>query len=152
MSSQFCVFFRNFLEKLFLEVVCLKFWKKILLFGIGGTGYVGLELLWRGRSHSSMFLAGGLCFLLLGKLNRTQPRLPLVLRGALGAIVITSVELLAGLLANRDYRVWDYRDLPFNFHGQVCLPFSLLWIPLSLGAMALYEITDRLLIRKKPVK
>ena len=121
----------------------MKFWKKILLFTIGGTGYVGLELLWRGRSHSSMFLAGGLCFLLLGKLNRTQPRLPLVLRGALGAIVITSVELLAGLLANRDYRVWDYRAVPMNFMGQICPRFTALWIPVALAAIWIYgEVRD----------
>ena len=127
----------------------MKIWKNAAFFGIGGSAYVGLELLWRGRSHISMFFAGGLCFLLLGKLNRTQPRLPLALRGGLGAVVITSVELLAGLLANRDYRVWDYRELPFNFHGQVCLPFFLLWIPLSFGAMVLYEVTDRLLTRRE---
>ena len=130
----------------------MKVWKHIALFGIGGSAYVGLEYLWRGRSHISMFFAGGLCFLLLGKLNRTRPRLPVVLRGLMGATVITSVELLTGLIANRDYRVWDYRQLPLNFHGQVCLPFSLLWIPLSLGAMVLYELTDRLLSPAKANK
>jgi len=118
-------------------------WKKYLLFGLGGCGYVGLEYLWRGWSHGSMFLAGGTCFLLLGKLNKTQPRLTLPLRALAGAMIITSVELLAGLLANRNYQVWDYRRMPMNFYGQVCLPYSLLWIPVSLGAMALYNVLDR---------
>ena len=86
-----------------------------------------------------MFLAGGSCFLLLGKLERTRPRLPLPLRGITGAGIITMVELLAGLIFNRDYKVWDYRRLPFNFHGQICLRFFLLWIPLSLGAMWLHS-------------
>ena len=129
------------------EVVILKFWKTAALFLIGGSGYVGLELLWRGRSHISMFLAGGICFLLLGKLNRIRPQLPLLLRGTVGAVVITSVELAAGLLANRDYNVWDYRAMPMNFYGQVCLPFSLLWIPLSLVAMMLYNFLDTRLIK-----
>ena len=53
-------------------------------FLVGGFGYVALELLWRGRSHASMFLAGGICFLLLGGLNRVRPRLPLPLREACG--------------------------------------------------------------------
>jgi len=123
----------------------MKFRKTAQLFLLGGLGYVGLELLWRGRSHISMFLAGGACFLLLGKLNRTTPRLPLVSRGLFGGLIITAVELLAGLLANRDYSVWDYRGQPLNFHGQVCLLFSLLWIPLSLGAMLLYDLADRTL-------
>ena len=121
----------------------MKFWKTVLLFLIGGSGYVGLELLWRGRSHVSMFFAGGVCFLLLGKLNRTKPRLPILLRGLMGALTITSVELLAGLLANRDYRVWDYRRMPLNFLGQICLPFTLLWVPLSLIAMVLYDGANR---------
>ena len=125
------------------EVIRLKFLKPAALFLVGGSGYVGLELLWRGRSHISMFFAGGVCFLLLGKLNRLQPRLPLLLRGMLGAVAITSVELLAGLIANRDHAVWDYRGMPLNFHGQICLPFSLLWIPLSLGGMLLYDFVDR---------
>ena len=90
-----------------------------------------------------MFLAGGTCFLLLGKLRRTNPPLPLPLQAIAGAGIITSVELLAGLLVNRDYHVWDYRDAPFNYYGQICLPFSLLWIPVSLGAMLLYETLDR---------
>ena len=123
--------------------------KPILLFTLGGLGYVGLELLWRGRSHISMFLAGGVCFLLLGKLSRTEPPLPLWAQGILGSVAITSVELLTGLLANRDYTVWDYRDVPLNFHGQVCLPFSLLWIPLSLGAIFLYGQLDKLLSPRK---
>jgi len=121
--------------------------KRVLLFCIGGLGYVGLECLWRGWSHISMFLAGGGCFLLLGKLNTTQPKLPLPLRSVAGAGIITMVELLAGLLFNRNYRVWDYRHLPFNFHGQICLRFFLLWIPLSLGAMWLYNRIDRRLAK-----
>ena len=121
--------------------------KKSALFAMGGGCYMGLELLWRGWSHGSMFLAGGTCFLLLGKLNRTQPRLPLPLRACVGAGIITGVELACGLLFNRGYAVWDYRNMPMNYHGQICLPFSLLWVPISLGAMALYEGADRLLKR-----
>ena len=116
-----------------------------MLFSAGGCAYMGIELLWRGWTHGSMFLAGGTCFLLLGRLNSTQPRLSLPLRAAMGAVVITSVELLTGLLFNRSYRVWDYRSVPMNFHGQICLPFFFLWMPLSLGAMGLYTLADRLL-------
>ena len=117
----------------------MKFLKGIVLFLVGGIGYIAMEFYWRGWSHFSMFLAGGLCFLLLGKLEFTQPRLPLPLRGLAGAGIITMVELLAGLLFNQSYRVWDYRYLPLNFHGQICLRFFLLWIPISLGAMWLYR-------------
>lgn len=124
-------------------------WKKPALFCVGGGSYVLMELLWRGRSHISMFFAGGTCFLLLGGLDRAKPRLPFVLRGIAGAGVITMVELLAGLLVNRQYRVWDYRELPLNFHGQVCLPFFALWAPLSLGAMKLYGQINKVLDKRR---
>lgn len=120
----------------------MRFGKKPALFLLGGAAYVALELLWRGRSHSSMFLAGGSCFLLLGKLEHTEPRLPLPLRALMGSVIITSAELLAGLIFNRNYTVWDYRHLPGNFHGQICLLYSLLWLPVSLFAMKLYRKLD----------
>ena len=128
----------------------MEFLRKIIMFLLGGTGYVGLELLWRGRSHGSMFLAGGLCFLLLGKLNSIKPRLPMALRCLVGAGIITCVELAAGLAANRDYRVWDYRQLPLNFHGQICLFYSLLWIPVSFGALLLHRVLDKRLRLRRP--
>ena len=127
------------------EVKIMEALYQVFLFFVGGSGYVGLELLWRGRSHISMFLAGGVCFLLLGRIERT--RFSPSVKSLLGAAVITGVELLAGLLANRDYRVWDYRQMPFNFIGQICLSYSLLWIPVSLGAMWLYRLLSNKLRR-----
>ena len=115
--------------------------KKTALGCIGGGAYVGLEVLWRGYSHISMFAAGGLCFLLLGRMSR----LPWGARAALGPVVITGVELAAGLLVNRNYQVWDYRTIPGNFLGQICPAYTLLWLPVSLTAMALYGHLDRLL-------
>lgn len=86
-----------------------------------------------------MFLLGGLCFVLVGNLKRL--RLPWLLMEA--SLLITALELFCGLLVNRNYRVWDYRHLPMNYKGQICLPFSLLWMPVSLVAMALYKGADR---------
>ena len=111
----------------------------LLCFLLGGAGYVLLELLYRGRSHYSMFLAGGVCFLLLGKLEEVEPRLPGVIRPLVGAGIITTVELATGLIFNRDYAVWDYRGIPGNFCGQICPKFTLLWIPLAWGAGKLYR-------------
>lgn len=119
----------------------MRYAKYPFLFCVGGTSYMLLELLWRGWSHGSMFFAGGTCFLLLGKLHDLRP--PLHLRALTGAAIITGVELGAGLLINRNYQVWDYRNMPFSYKGQICLPFSLLWIPVGLGAMALYDVLDK---------
>ena len=115
--------------------------RELTYFLLGGSAYVGLELLYRGRSHISMFGAGGICFLMLGKIRRIAAPYPLRLLA--GAGTITAVELGTGLLVNRDYHVWDYRDMPGNFRGQICLPFSLLWIPVSALGMGLYGMTER---------
>ena len=81
--------------------------------------------------------------MLLGKLEEVRPRLPVAMRCLMGAGIITFVELAAGLLANRDYQVWDYRQMPFNYHGQICLVYSLLWVPVSFGAMLLYRLLTK---------
>lgn len=117
--------------------------RKTALGVLGGGAYVGLEYLWRGYSHGSMFAAGGVCFLLLGQVRRT----PALIRPILGAAVITGVELVTGLLVNQSYQVWDYRRNPGNFLGQICPAYTLLWLPLSLIAMALYPHADRLVRR-----
>ena len=116
----------------------MKKWRIPARFILGGSAYVGLEVLFRGRSHGSMFLAGGTCFLILGQLHRFS----LPLRAVIGSAVVTAVELGTGFLFNRDYRVWDYRDLPLNYRGQICLPFSVLWMPVSLAAVTVYDALD----------
>ena len=118
----------------------MKIWKQAVLFYLGGCAYMGLELLWRGRSHGSMFVAGGICFLLVGHLNHVRPKLPLLLRAVVGAGIVTMVELAVGLLCNRSFDVWDYRNRAGNFLGQICPTFSILWIPVSLLALGLHRV------------
>ena len=133
----FQIFFGIFWQYSFRGDASLNWIRKSVLFSLGGGVYVGLELLYRGRSHISMFAAGGLCFLLLGKLERL--RLPVPVKALLGVAAITGVELAAGLLVNRDYSVWDYRGQRGNFLGQICPAFMFLWLPLSLIGMVLYR-------------
>ena len=128
----------------------MKLWKNSVLFYLGGCAYLVLELLWRGYSHGSMFLAGGTCFLLIGMLNRAQPRLPLLLRLPVAAMIVTMVELAAGLLVNRQYTVWDYRGMWGNFCGQICPAFTALWLPVSGAAMVLFEWLEPRVARRIP--
>lgn len=46
-----------------------------------------------------------------------------------GVILATVVELIAGWMLDVCFhaRWWDYSDKPFNFHGYICLEFSLIW-------------------------
>ena len=79
------------------------------------------------------------CFLLLGQLRHRPPWV----KAVAGAGIITAVELAAGLLVNRKYAIWDYRDTPLNFMGQICLPYSLLWMPVGLAGSEIYRLLDR---------
>ena len=117
----------------------MKYGKYPLLFCAGGLGYMGLELLWRGWTHGAMFAAGGTSFLLLGRLKEQPPWI----KALAGAGIITAVELTTGILLNRHYRIWDYRDVPLNYKGQICLPYSLLWMPVALAGTEIYGLLDR---------
>ena len=90
-----------------------------------------------------MFFAGGSSFLLLGKLGKA--RLPLWSKSVLGAGGITLIELVTGIFVNKDHHVWDYRDQPGNYRGQICPLFSLVWIPLSAAGMYLYRSLEKCL-------
>ena len=46
-----------------------KYLKIFILWLAGGFSYFFLEILFRGRSHWTMCLLGGFCFLLIGALN-----------------------------------------------------------------------------------
>ena len=122
----------------------MRFCKKAMLFTLGGGLYVLLELLWRGRSHITMFLAGGFCFLLICQVEERLSGCPILLRAGVGAGMITTVELLTGLLFNRDYSIWDYRDIPGNIAGQICPVYSLLWVLAALAAGQLYRRIQKL--------
>lgn len=45
------------------------------------------------------------------------------------ALVMTAIELVAGLFFNRFFHVslWDYSNERFNFKGVICLKFSIIW-------------------------
>ena len=98
-------------------------------FLMGAICYPALELLYRRRTHYSMAIAGGLSTCLLRMISKTglHPLARVILCGT----GITCVEFLCGRVWNRRYQVWDYRHMPLNFRGQVCLPYSLLWCGLS---------------------
>ena len=59
--------------------------------------------------------------------------LDLAFQAMLGAELVTFVELVIGIAARLGYLpiMWDYSNVPFNFYGIICLPFSLAWMLLS---------------------
>jgi uncharacterized membrane protein len=114
--------------------------KLLYFFIIGGLIYYGLEILWRGYSHWSMMILGGLCFVLIGLINELYTwDMSLISQMYISAIVITVLELITGLIVNIwfSWGVWDYSQVPYNFMGQICLLYTNLWFLLSLPAIVI---------------
>lgn len=108
--------------------------KEFIIFTIFGLMYVTIELLYRGHTHYSMFIVGGICGVLIGLINDNTPDMPLLPQCILGAVIITIIELLTGLFLNvyLGLNVWDYSNQPFNFMGQICPQFCVIWCILSI--------------------
>lgn len=117
-----------------------KLYKYVALLLVGGGIYVLLELIWRGRSHWTMFLLGGICFISLGLINEGIPwEMPLWQQVIIGVGIVTGLEFLTGCIVNLWLRwdVWDYSGLPGNILGQICPQFFLLWMPVAMAAIVL---------------
>ena len=117
-----------------------KILKPLILFYIGGFSYYIIEILWRGYSHFSMTIVGGICFLLIGSINEVFDwDMPIIHQMFYSSLMITIVEFFAGLLLNviLNLNIWDYSNMRFNLMGQICLMYSILWFVLSAAAIIL---------------
>lgn len=108
-----------------------------IIYTIGSIGYCALELAWRGYSHWTMTVTGGICFLAIYLIDSAMKSSSLIKKGAICALVITSVEFLVGCVVNLllGWQVWDYSGLPFSIWGQVCPGFFMLWFLVSFPAL-----------------
>lgn len=122
-----------------------------IMFFTSGFLYCGLEILARGHSHISMFLAGGTCFLLVGVVEEFLGNSSIITQMFFCALMITSVELIFGIIVNHHLHlnVWDYSKQHYNFHGQICLLYSSLWFLLSCPVIFLHDYMEFLLLGSK---
>lgn len=108
--------------------------KYTLLAIIGGEIYCSLEVLYRGYSHWSMFVLGGVCFIALGLINEIFDwETPLLVQMLIGSGIITALEFITGCIVNigLGWNVWDYSEKLFNIAGQISLGSSAVWFLLS---------------------
>ena len=116
----------------------------LAFFIIGALGYLAIEIIWRGHTHWSMALAGGLSFVIFSLVAEGFSDMPIIVKAVLCAVGVTAVELLFGVIFNMalGMRVWDYSGMPFNFLGQICPQFSLLWVGLALLFLPLAKLLN----------
>ena len=107
--------------------------KYLILLAIGGAIYCGIEILVRGFTHWTMFLVGGICFILIGIINEITPKMPLVRQMLMSAAIITALEFMSGCVLNiwLDLDIWDYSNETFNLLGQISLKHTIYWFLLS---------------------
>ena len=99
------------------------------VFGFGAVIYGLIEVLYRGYTHWTMTIAGGIAFSLIYLTNTKIKSESLIIRCIAGTVIITAVEFAAGLLVNviLHMNVWNYSDEKFNVLGQICPLFSFAW-------------------------
>lgn len=107
-----------------------KYYKFIFLWLLGGSIYYFFEILFRGFSHWSMFILGGLCLAFFYYQGRMmQWRESLAKQTLRCMIFVTGMEFITGIIVNKYWGmdVWDYSEMPFQLFGQICLPFALVF-------------------------
>ena len=115
------------------------FFMYISLFLVGGFIYGIIEVTYRGYTHPSMFILGGVCLILIGLMRRyLPPQTPYIVLLLFCAILISSLEFFTGVIVNLylHMNVWDYSAMPWNLWGQVCMPFFILWFLISVPALS----------------
>ena len=120
------------MQKLVLAMMKKTMMSSILFFIYGFMYYI-IEVLYRGYSHWSMFFLGGLCGVIIGLLNEKNKTISVLKQGIYGALIVTILEFIIGYIVNilLGWNIWDYSNVPFNFLGQICLPFTIIWFILS---------------------
>ncbi len=118
----------------------ISFLGNIVYFFLGGGIYYFLEIAFRGYSHYSMFIAGGLSLIAINILCCTFESFKkrnIFFKAIIGGFLITIIEFIVGIIYNvlLNQEIWDYTEMPLNLLGQICLPFSILWIALSFPAI-----------------
>lgn len=113
-----------------------------LLFTIGGIGYSLIEILYRHRTHWTMALTGGTCFLSLFKFYKKHSTMKLFSKCLSGSMIITAVEFISGYIINLKCKlnVWDYSNCRFNVKGQICPFYSMLWALLCIPISSLCKL------------
>lgn len=118
----------------------LNFFNYLLIWLVGGFIYYMIEIFYRGYSHSSMFIVGGFCLVLIGLINEHYSwDMYFELQVLIGDCIVLLLEFCSGLIVNvwLGLNVWDYSDMKFNVLGQVCPQFALLWLPIIAVAILL---------------
>lgn len=120
----------------------------LFLFFLGSVLYSLLEILFRGFTHWTMSITGGICLVILYAIE-TKVYLSLFKKCILGSAIITTLEFLVGIIDNiiMNWNVWDYSGMFGNLMGQICVVFSVLWFLICIPVMYLCRFINKVFIK-----
>lgn len=103
--------------------------KCFVIFWVMGPIYYLLEVLYDGSSHWTMLVVAGICGVFGDLLNEYRPDMSILKQCVLITLVILVFEYFTGYILNirLGMDIWNYRELPLNLNGQICLYFGLVW-------------------------
>lgn len=110
----------------------------LFLGGFGGSLYYGIEIAYRGYSHWSMFLLGGICMIFISAQGKCcEWKDPLGIQLFRCTLFVMCSEFITGIIVNKWFRwnVWDYSAEKFQIFGQICLGYTLIFSLLCLFAI-----------------
>lgn len=132
-----------------------KLYKNLILFLLGYCVYIAIEVTYKGSSYVLMGIVGGLVILIIDKINNyISWDMDILLQGAIGSIIITLFEFIIGnisLYTDLLPMMWDYSNVPLNYQGIICLPFSLIWILLSIIGILVADAINYYVFDEMPV-
>jgi len=94
-----------------------------------------------------MMIAGGLSLCGIYGINKHFCKNNKVGKYALCSILITTIELLIGIIVNIIFKmnVWDYSSRKYNLFGQICPLYTFFWFVLSVPAVYLCDLIKGIL-------
>lgn len=128
--------------------------KTIILFLIGFCGYITMEVLFRRYSYPLMGLCGSISILCFDKINdKISWDIDILVQGICGSLLITFIELVIGEMFIHGYlpAMWDYSNMPLNYKGIICLPFSLIWVFVTIFAIMVADAVNYYVFEELPV-
>lgn len=128
--------------------------KNVVLSVVGGLSYGIIELIYRQKTYYLMILCSAIAIILLDKINDyISWDMDILLQGCIGSLIITGMEFIIGNLYLMGIvpKMWDYSNVWLNYKGIICLPFSLIWILLSICAILLADTINYYVFHELPV-
>lgn len=116
-----------------------------LFFIIGAIGYAAIEIIWRGHTHWSMMIAGGLAFVLFSIVSERLRGKNILVKAAVCGLGVTAIEFVFGVIFNLwlKMNVWDYSYMPLNILGQICPVFTLMWVGLAIAFLPFADALNK---------